>query len=655
MAIAFFSSAAYGLANPWFHPVAYPLLGILDTALVALMALQWWTLPLPSARARVVPLMALAASVNYVHDSASSVLTQDVLTGSLVHVVIALITATFLPWGARAQLASVVVGALALCGMVTFSAGGWAEAGYPAIMVLAAFAASVYMAREIDRSRTTIERQEASLRAASEQYSQLVGSVRAIVWRADAATLRFRFVSQEAEKILGYPAERWIAVPDFWSEHIHPEDRAWVIDFCRKATREKKPHEFEYRMIAADGRVVWLEDVVQVIVEGGEARELVGVMIDVTERKRSEERLRQGEARIKTVVEASLDPITVNAYREGSYLDVNQAFVELSGYRREEVLGRRPMDLGFFADPEELKKLMHDLRASGSVHNLEAKFRMKDGRTRETLFSAVLVEVGGEQVVLSFVRDITQRKQLEQELRRAHEAAVEASRLKSEFLASMSHEIRTPLNGVIGMAGLLLDTDLSPEQREYAETVRSAADTLLGLINDILDFSKIEAGRLSIEPIPFDLEVASEELAELLAPRAHEKGIDLALRYAPGAPRRVIADPGRIRQVLTNLLGNAVKFTAKGHVFVEVACERHENGKGTFRFSVEDTGIGIAPEKLAHVFERFTQADSSTTRKYGGTGLGLAISKQIVELMGGEIGVRSRPGEGSTFWFTLPL
>ncbi|MFH1844326.1 MAG: response regulator [bacterium] len=277
-------------------------------------------------------------------------------------------------------------------------------------------------------------------------------------------------------------------------------------------------------------------------------------------------------------------------------------------------------------------------------------------RTRLIRFRAKDLEQKVRERTMELECEIAERKEIEKQLASAHRTAVQATKSKSEFLATMSHEIRTPMNGVLGMAQFLLNSnDLSAVHRELATTIYSSGEALLTIINDILDFSKIEAGKLDIEPIPFDLQAVSSEVVDLLAPKAREKDLELVLRYAPGTPRQLIGDAGRLRQIILNLAGNAIKFTSTGYVLIDIEGRDVNDSDSLIKVSVQDTGIGMNEEALAKLFQPFSQADSSTTRKYGGTGLGLAISRQLVELMAGEIQVASSPGEGSTFWFFLRL
>ena len=367
----------------------------------------------------------------------------------------------------------------------------------------------------------------------------------------------------------------------------------------------------------------------------------------------------RSEAQHRQVIQAIREVIFQTDVR-GHWTFLNPAWETMTGYTVESSLGRSALEHVSPEDSPKLEEMLNPLRdLSMDTARGEVRFIAADGiiRWMDVWISVQRNEAGWAIGTTGTLNDISSRKAAESELIAARDQAEAATHAKSEFLATMSHEIRTPMNGVLGMAQLLSETPMSAEQRDYVRTIYQSGLGLLTIINDILDFSKIEAGKLTIEPLPFDLLSALEEVCELMTPQVQQKKLELMLRYDPSCPRLVIGDTGRIRQIVLNYLSNAVKFTEHGHVLVDVSTLKVERSRVRLRISVSDSGIGIAADKAGTLFQRFTQADASTTRRFGGTGLGLAICKALTEMMGGQVGVNSEFGQGSTFWMelTLPL
>ena len=372
------------------------------------------------------------------------------------------------------------------------------------------------------------------------------------------------------------------------------------------------------------------------------------------EQQKLDQRLRDQQFYTRSLIESHIDAL-MTTDPVGIITDVNRQMEALTGCTRDELIGA-PFK-SYFTDPERAEAAIKLVLSEKKVTDYELTACNRDGKQTVVSYNATTFYDRGRtlQGVFAAARDVTERKRVEAELQQAKAIAESASQTKSDFLASMSHEIRTPMNAIVGIADLLAKTPLSPEQRNYVQIFRRAGDNLLHLVNDILDLSKVEASQLELERTGFSLKDLLEKVREMVVVPADEKGLALVCEIAPDVPTDLVGDPTRLRQVLLNLLGNAIKFTEAGEVALRITPDVDSSVAGALRFTISDTGIGIPDEQLGAVFERFTQADSSTTRKYGGSGLGLTISRRLVELMGGRIWVESSVGKGSVFTFVVPL
>lgn len=487
-------------------------------------------------------------------------------------------------------------------------------------------------------------------------FRNLLGLVNDRVWALSLDGQRMLYMNEAAESIYGLAREQLQARDHLWLGAVHPEDKPRIREQLAELPRVGE-FEQEFRVLESDGKERWLAGRFKLLSDAQGQPVQIGVIAkDVTARVRTQEQLAETQA----IYESLVQSLPLNVFRKdrhGRLVFGNQRFCQAVGRPLAEMIGKTDKDL---FDPKLAEKYQRDdryvLQTGNVFHDIEEHPSL-DGTLRYVeVLKAPIRNFRGKAVgIQGIFWDVTERFLAEQQLKRSKELAEQASRAKSGFLASVSHEIRTPMNAIIGISELLLDSVRDRQQREYLAMIRQSGENLLALINDILDFSKIEAGKMELDVSSFDVRDTLSDTVRSLAVRAQSKGLELLLAFDPRLPQGLVGDLGRLRQVLINLISNAIKFTRSGDVLVRIDCAAADENSITALFAVEDTGIGIPPDKLEVIFREFEQSERTTTREFGGTGLGLAISAKLVELMGGRLQVESQLGQGSRFWFELRM
>jgi two-component system sensor histidine kinase/response regulator len=495
--------------------------------------------------------------------------------------------------------------------------------------------------------------QEEQLKS-EQKYRHVVESLREVIFQTDWEG-SWLYLNPAWSAITGFSLGKSIGTNIL--NYVHPDDQQRHYEMTLPLM--KKPDtrcRHEVRFVTMDGGFRWFEFYAwPALDERGYIIGAMGTLNDITVRRDAEEKLREQLHFNQMLIETLPNPLFFKD-REGRYLGVNKSWEAYFGMPREDCLGKRDAEFapGWACGGAQHQNSDAELLQNPGMQSYEASVGSDAAQRDAVFYKATLLNMDDSVAgVIGIVTDISERKRYENALEQSKELAEAASRAKSEFLANMSHEIRTPMNGILGMTEIALGTQLDAQQREYLSMVKVSAESLLTIINDILDFSKIEAGKLAINEEDFDLRETLDGIVRSLALRAKEKGLVLDCAVAGNIPRFIRADPVRVGQVVVNLIGNAIKFTHQGAVTAQVSLEQVDAQGMQLLFEIRDTGIGIAPEKLAIIFESFSQADTSTTRKYGGTGLGLTISGRLAQMMGGQIRVESTPGQGSVFRFSL--